>query len=730
MTTHRNDDASNAATELLTRAVEGARARGDVDSARPDQIFAELACDWAFIVRIDVDGEWEREWIGGRVPGMPHLELGSIDPTPWTDYILPEDREIAARHFERTLRRGSDRTEFRLVLDDAAPFWIESAMRCMATSDDALRIYCTMAWVDDRRATEEALRARESDYRALVEQASDGILVFGADGSILTSNGAALELFAMTEAQLHAAHVVDLFHPDDLDADPLTLDNLASGMTLRSVRRLKRRGQNGWVWAELSARRLRDGRIQATARDITERIEAERRIRHLAYYDALTSLPNRELFREQIDVALDRAKRTRNILALLFLDVDRFKQVNDSLGHSMGDELLTQIADRLRSAVRGSDSVGRGTADGEREGAESNRESAVSRLGGDEFTILLQDLEHAQDAARVARRVLHLLSRPFLIGDREIFVGASVGIAVWPDDGACAEVLLRSADVAMYHAKGQGGNGYAYFNATMNAASSRRLTLESDLRHALERDELSVEYQPMRNVRSGRVSAAEALLRWTKADGTRIGPDEFIPIAEETGLIVQMGEWVLRRACAQAVAWRDAGFGPIRISVNVSVDQLREVGFVNVVEQALIDTGLSADQLELEITESSILDESPHIVAAIAALTELGIAFALDDFGTGYSSLSALQRFPIERLKIDRSFVAGIGDSESDEALTSAIVALARRLDQRVVAEGVETEEQARVLTQLGCDELQGYLFSRPLAPDAFVAFLEAEKAE
>ena len=281
----------------------------------------------------------------------------------------------------------------------------------------------------------------------------------------------------------------------------------------------------------------------------------------------------------------------------------------------------------------------------------------------------------------------------------------------------------------MYHAKGQGGNGYAYFNATMNATSSRRLGLESALRHALERDELHVEYQPMRDVRSGRVSAAEALVRWTDGDGERIGPDEFIPIAEQTGQIVEIGEWVLRRACAQAAAWRDAGLGRVRISVNVSVVQLRDLGFVNVVEQALVETGLSADQLELEITESSILDESPHVVAAVSALTDLGVAFALDDFGTGYSSLSALQRFPIERLKIDRSFVAGIGDSDSDEALTSAIVALARRLDQRVVAEGVETEEQARVLTALGCDELQGYLFSRPLGAEAFAAFLEEMKS-
>ncbi len=280
----------------------------------------------------------------------------------------------------------------------------------------------------------------------------------------------------------------------------------------------------------------------------------------------------------------------------------------------------------------------------------------------------------------------------------------------------------------MYDAKSRGGNTYAYFNASMNVASARRLTFESALRHALEREELHLHYQPIRDTRTGRVSAAEALLRWTDPSGRNVGPDEFIPVAEETGLIVPIGEWVLRTACFQAAAWNAEGFEPIRISVNVSAAQLRDLGFVNVVEQALLDSGLPEQQLELEITESSILDQSPNIVAAVAALTEMGVGFALDDFGTGYSSLSALQRFPIERLKIDRSFVAGIGESESDETLTSAIVAFAQRLDQRVVAEGVETETHARVLTALGCHELQGYLFGRPVPADAFRPFLEPAK--
>jgi predicted signal transduction protein with EAL and GGDEF domain len=395
--------------------------------------------------------------------------------------------------------------------------------------------------------------------------------------------------------------------------------------------------------------------------------------------------------------------------------------VNDSLGHSSGDLLLQAVAERLRGVLRGTDSVGR--TSGPRERARE-RSGPISRLGGDEFTILLPGLEHPQDAARVARRVLHVLSRPFSIAGQEIFAGGSIGIAVWPDDGQTSDLLLRAADTAMYHAKARGGNVYEFFNASMNVRSTRRLGLESRLRRALEKHEFRLLYQPIRDARTGTVSAAEALLRWVGSDGQVVGPDEFVPIAEETGLIVEIGRWVLRTACRQARDWQEAGYAPIRMSVNVSVCQLRTLGIAETVDQILFESGLEPGRLELEITESSILDENPNILAAVGELSAMGVGFALDDFGTGYSSLSALQRFPIERLKIDRSFVAGVGASRTDEALASAIVALAKRLDLRVVAEGVETEEQARRLQALECDELQGYLFGRPVEPESFEELL------
>ena len=562
-------------------------------------------------------------------------------------------------------------------------------------------------------APDARLRLEDERYQALFAQVFCGVILLGPTGRILAANPAAHRLLGYAPESAGDHRITDLCHAEDIEREQLELDSLASGMTAHAVCRMKRTGDDSWFWAELSASRLPDGLAQVILRDITSEREAASRIRSLAYFDALTGLPNRELFREQIDKAIERCRRIDKPMALLFLDIDRFKKVNDSLGHSSGDVLLTEVAGRLRAAVRGGDSIGRLTQTTE---AGQAAGGGISRLGGDEFTVVVADLEHPQDAARVARRILHALSRPFQIGGQEIFAGCSIGIAVWPEDGANSELLLRSADLAMYHAKSRGGGAYAFFNASMNLATTRRLTLESQLRRGLERDEFHLVYQPIRDTRTGRVSAVEALVRWTDGDGQSVSPAEFIPIAEEAGLIVDLGAFVLRTACRQARAWQDQGIAPIRMSVNISVHQLRRAGIVDSIDQILFESNLAAGRLELEITESSMLDANPNISAAISRLTEMGIGLALDDFGTGYSSLSALQRFPIERLKIDRSFVSGIGGNANDDALVSAIVALANRLSIEVVAEGVETEAQARFLTDLGCRELQGYLFSRPLA--------------
>ncbi len=703
----------------------------DLDEAR--RVIAELGSDWACVLRREEDGTWSREWIAGSVPGRPDIDLNLLSPEELVGLIAQEDREAARAQFDRAVESGSDRTELRVDLGESGIRWVESSLRVVRQegADATLRTFTTIRDVTDRRETEEALRQSESQYRALIQQASDGIIVFDGEGKIHTSNPAAHELFGLDRERLHDTPVGDLFFEAEEDSNVKALEDLAAGMTVRSVRRLSRSRGKEWVWTELSARRLSDGMVLATARNITKRMEAEQRIRHLAYFDSLTGLPNRDLFHEQIAKAITRAGEIDKPMALLFLDIDRFKNVNDSLGHTSGDVLLTQVAQRLRAAVRGSDTVGRLAAESKAEAelqTEGRVGGSVSRLGGDEFTIVVTDLDHSQDAARVARRVLDSMSRPFAIGDQEIFTGCSIGIAVWPDDGVNSEELLQSADLAMYHAKGCGGHVYQFFDASMNRTSTRRLNLENKLRRALERDEFHLVYQPIRDGRTGRVSAVEALLRWTDSDGECIGPDEFVPIAEETGLIVDIGAWVLRTACLQGAAWQAQGFDPIRMSVNISVNQLRSHGVTATVSDILCESELSPAHLELEITETSILDASPNIVAAVSHLSEMGIGFALDDFGTGYSSLSALQRFPIERLKIDRSFVSGLGQSASDEALVSAIAALAKRLDLKVVAEGVETQEHAHCLVDLGCHELQGYLFSRPLLAEDFEVFLAKDQ--
>ena len=407
-------------------------------------------------------------------------------------------------------------------------------------------------------------------------------------------------------------------------------------------------------------------------------------------------------------------------MATLFFDLDEFKRINDSLGHSSGDRLLCQVAERLVSVVRRTDAVGR---------ADSS-EAGVSRLGGDEFTFLLPGISDAQDAGQVAKRALQRLREPFRVDGHEIFVSASIGIAVSPMDGEDVETLLKNADTAMYAAKERSRNSFQFYSRAMNEAAERKLVVEACLREALEQNDLSLHYQPLIDGVTGKTRGAEALLRWDDQELGSLSPSEFIPIAEGTGLIVPVGAWVLRTACEQAQAWQTAGFRPIRMSVNVSGHQLRQPGFIESVRQTLRETGLSPAYLDFEITESTIMQDDEATAEVFRDLDELGVGLVLDDFGTGYSSLSYLRRFAISRVKIDRSFVAEIPGNPEDMAVTAAIVAMAHSLLLTVVGEGVETLEQAQSLRELGCEELQGYLFSAAVPATEFDRFLEREKSD
>ena len=459
--------------------------------------------------------------------------------------------------------------------------------------------------------------------------------------------------------------------------------------------------------------------IIGTTQDITERKQAEKAIHRLAYYDCLTGLANRVLFKDRLSNALAYAERHHLHLAALFIDLDRFKVINDTLGHTVGDLLLTQVAERLSESVRQSDSVSRH--------ADHEPSHALARLGGDEFTILLTTLPHPEDAGRVARRILDSLAHPFSIDGHEIFISASIGISIYPSDGTTVEALLKNADSAMYHAKEQGRNNCQFYSSGLNAAAAERLDLESDLRRALEREEFVVYYQPKLNIHSRQILGAEALVRWKHPKRGLVPPGVFLNAAIDTGLIRPMDEWVLREACRQVKVWEQAGLPAITVSANVSNSLFHGRTLPGTVADALRDSGLNPSQLELELTESIAMRDVEASVTMLEGLRTMGVRLSIDDFGTGYSSLSYLQRFPLSRLKIDQSFVRDLLTNENNAKITRAIIAMAHSLNLSVLAEGVETDAQLARLREEGCDEVQGYLFSRPVCAADFEALLRID---
>jgi len=470
--------------------------------------------------------------------------------------------------------------------------------------------------------------------------------------------------------------------------------------------------------AEFVDRASGDGAVLiGTLQDVTDRQSAEKRMLRLAHFDLLTGLPNRALSKDRLGLAIRDARRTGRIVALLVFNIDRFQRVNGMLSEAMGDLLLGKVAERLKCSVRDGDTVGKNLA--------SESSYGVSRLGADEFTILLKDLASADAAAGVARRILHSLATPFVLDEHEIHLSASIGIAFYPNDGDTVEAIFKCATSALEAAKAQVGNSFQYFDDSMNELGERKLIIESGLHKAVARDEFSICYQPRYSASTQKICGIEALARWEHASIGAVPPSEFIAVAEETGLISAIGEWVLRSACAANKLWQDQGFIKIPVAVNLSSHQFRETDLVSVVECILRETELPPQFLELEITESIMMEDREIVARALARLRGLGIQIALDDFGTGYSSLSYVKDFPLDTIKIDRCFVRDLGERDGDGAIVKAIVAMAHSLGLRVVAEGVETPAQVRIVTEYGCDEIQGFFFSRPVPPGDLVRLFE-----
>ena len=663
-------------------------------------------------------GSWTLEMASDRVTWTEELyRMFGLDPSKEAPayheqqrLLIPESWALLTSSVNKALHSGTPYdVELQIVRSNGSLGWIRARGELQYNPNGTVSGLCGVAQdITDRKRWEDELRSKTALLEAQLNSTIDGLLVVDMEGRRILQNQRLLEIFQVPSEIAsnqddrvllsHALSVVkdpDSFvrrvqhlyeHRDEVSREEIelhdgrTLDRWSSPVI----------GENGQYY----------GRIW-TFRDISERRRAEEQVKFLAYYDALTGLPNRTLLKDRLAKALAAARRRNEKVALLFLDLDRFKIINDSLGHSFGDLLLQSVAERLKRWAREQDTI--------------------ARIGGDEFVIVITGVKEVPDAAVAAERIMDAMMQEFTIQERPLNVSFSIGVSLFPDNGLDGEALVKNADAAMYNAKESGRNNFRFFTEEMNAEAMDRLNIQNDLRLALKRHELFLEYQAQIDIRSRRLVGLEALMRWNHPEFGIVPPGRFIRVAENSGMIIPIGEWVLRTACQAASLWDQHGIPPVLVAVNVSAIQFRQENFGDVVAEILKETRFNPERLELELTESLLLENGDHTLPLLRRLRNMGVKLAIDDFGTGYSSLSYLRRFPIDKLKIDRSFIRGVATNPEDAAITSAIISMGKSLNMKVIAEGVETEKQMEFLADRGCDEVQGYLFSEPVHLDSVV---------
>ncbi|HEV8520206.1 MAG TPA: EAL domain-containing protein [Burkholderiales bacterium] len=628
------------------------------------------------------------------------------------DVSHPDDRPLSTG-FRARLQGGDTKSlttarEKRYVAKNGSTVWASISVSLVRRPDGEADYFVVMMQdITGRVMAEER-------FRATFEQAAVGIAHTEPEGRFLQVNQKLCEMLGYTRDELLGMSAIEVTHPEDRGIDAVRRAQLIAGeLETYSVERRCVRKDGAVIWVNRTVSMVRDAAgaplyFIRVMEDITGRKRLQQDLQHQAHHDGLTLLPNRELFYDRLAHALDQAQRRKWITGVMFVDLDGFKVINDTLGHGVGDELLQRVAASLTECVRAEDTVG--------------------RLGGDEFAIILSELAQQEDAGRVAQKIIDSLATPFQIDANEVFITASIGITTSPPDTSTADALISHADAAMYSAKKLGKNNFQFYTAAMNERSMEKLLLEKDLRRALMRYEFILHLQPKANLHTGQITGVEALLRWQRSDGRLVPPLEFIPVLEESGLIVPVGEWVLRAACEQISSWQEAGLTPVPIAVNLSAKQFHQQDIAAMVMRALLEFGVDPHLLELEITESAAMHDAKVTTATLHKLKALGVRIAIDDFGTGYSSLSYLKRFPIDSLKIDRSFVTELPGNQEDASIAQAVITMAHALRLKVVAEGVENEAQLEFLAAHTCDEMQGYYFSRPLPAELCTQFLREER--